>query len=213
VVFSWRRVREEMRAVLHLDEEPSRLATAMAVGVFIGITPVYGLHTFLALLAAWLFRLNKAVTITGAWLNLPWFAPFVYTACLALGQAVLSGDFSRFSWAHLAGLAAGAEAYLHATPRENAGAFFQFLWDMLFKASLPLLVGTTIVGALLAGVAYVVTLEGVRDVRRLRHRLHHEAPPPPVPGPGPAGRPAPPAPGADPEEAGHAVASRHERRA
>ena len=85
MVFSWRRLRERATAVLQLDEEPSHLAASMAAGVFIGVTPFYGLHTVLALAAAYVFRLNKAATITGAWLNLPWFAPVVYAGALRLG--------------------------------------------------------------------------------------------------------------------------------
>jgi uncharacterized protein (DUF2062 family) len=174
VLFSWRRFRERATAVLHLDEEPSRLAAGMAVGVFIGFTPFYGLHTLLALAAASVFRLNKVATITGAWINLPWFAPFVYGFCLRLGEAVLTGDWSSFSLASVQGLA----LYLRASPRETAGTLYRVVWDMLFVASKPLFVGTTIVGILLAVVAYFITLEAVRDVRRLRARMHpaHERP-------------------------------------
>jgi uncharacterized protein (DUF2062 family) len=89
MVLSWRRFRERATAVLHLDEEPSRLAAGMATGVFIGLTPFYGLHTLLALVAAYVFRLNKAATITGAWLNLPWFAPFVYAGAVWIGSVLL----------------------------------------------------------------------------------------------------------------------------
>jgi uncharacterized protein (DUF2062 family) len=178
MVFSWRRLREHATAVLHLDEEPSRLAAGMAVGVFIGVTPFYGLHTLLALAAAYIFRLNKAATITGAWLNLPWFAPFVYGFCLRLGEAVLSGDWSRFSLATVYELAGSAGHYLRANPRETAGTLWQVVWDLLFAASKPLFVGTLIVGTVLGVVAYFVTLEAVRDVRRLRARRHppHGAP-------------------------------------
>ncbi|HWC04325.1 MAG TPA: DUF2062 domain-containing protein [Methylomirabilota bacterium] len=168
MVFSWRRLRERATHVLHLDEEPSRLAVGMAAGVFIGVTPFYGLHTLMALGAAYVFRLNKVATITGAWLNLPWFAPFVYGFCLRLGEGVLTGDWSSFSLASIHGLA----AYLRASPRETAGTLYQALWDMLFVASKPLFVGTTIVGIVLAVAAYFVTLEAVRDVRRLRARMH-----------------------------------------
>lgn len=172
MLFSWRRFRERVTTVLHLDEEPSRLAAGMAVGVFIGITPFYGLHTLLALLAAFVFRLNKAATITGAWVNLPWFAPFVYGFCLKLGEAVLSGDFSGFSWSSLSGLAEAAGAYLRAGPREHAGNLWQIVWEMLFIASKPLFVGTTLVGVTLGIATYFITLEAVRDIRRLRHRIH-----------------------------------------
>ena len=172
MVFSWRRLRERATAVLHLDEEPSRLAAGMAVGVFIGITPFYGLHTLIALGAAYVFRLNKAATITGAWLNLPWTAPFVYGFSLTLGEAVLNGDWSRFSMASVHGLAESAGAYLRAGPRETADNLWQLVWSMLFVASKPLFVGTTILGFVLAIVAYFVTLEAVRDVRRIRARIH-----------------------------------------
>jgi uncharacterized protein (DUF2062 family) len=172
VIFSWRRFRERATAVLHLDEEPSRLAASMATGVFIGLTPLYGLHTLLALGAAYVFRLNKVATITGAWINLPWFAPFVYAFCLRVGESVLTGDWSSFSLGSVAELAESAGAALRASPRETAGTLYQVVWDMLFVASKPLLVGTTIVGTLLAVIAYFVTLEAVRDVRRLRARVH-----------------------------------------
>jgi uncharacterized protein len=168
LVLSWGRFREKVTAVLHLDEEPSRLAAGMATGVFIGVTPFYGLHTLLALAVAYVFRLNKAATITGAWLNLPWFAPFVYAFCLHLGEAVLTGDWSSFSPASIHGLA----AYLKVSPRETAGTLYQMVWDMLFVASKPLFVGTTLVGLVLAVAAYFITLEAVRDVRRLRARVH-----------------------------------------
>jgi uncharacterized protein (DUF2062 family) len=174
VLLSWRGFRERVRGVLHLDEEPSRLATAMAVGVFIGFTPFYGLHTLLALLVAFLFRLNKVAIVTGAWINLPWFAPFVYAFCLRLGEAVLSGDFSGFSWASVRVLAQGAGAYLHASPRESAGDLYRVLWDMLFVASRPLFVGTILVGLVAGTITYFVTLEAIRDVRRLRQRLRPE---------------------------------------
>jgi uncharacterized protein (DUF2062 family) len=172
VVFSWRHLRERATHVLHLDEEPSRLAAGMAAGVFIGLTPFYGLHTLLALVVAYVFRLNKAATITGAWLNLPWFAPFVYGFCLQLGEAVLTGDWSSFSLAGVHGLAESAGAYLRAGPRETADNLWRLIWSMLFVASKPLFVGTTIVGLVLAVAAYFITLEAVRDVRRLRARMH-----------------------------------------
>jgi uncharacterized protein (DUF2062 family) len=181
MVFSWRRLRERATHVLHLDEEPSRLAAGMAAGVFIGMTPFYGLHTLLALAAAYVFRLNKAATVTGAWLNLPWFAPFVYGFSLQLGEAVLTGDWSSFTFAGVHGLADWAGSYLRAGPRETADNIWHLIWRMLFVASKPLFVGTTIVGLVLAVPAYFITLEAVRDVRRLRARMHHTH--------GPSGRP------------------------
>jgi uncharacterized protein (DUF2062 family) len=80
-----RRTLARFPAVLHFDDPPGRLALALAVGVFISCTPFYGLQTVLSVLVATLFGLNKAATVTGTWLNLPWFTPFVYSAALAIG--------------------------------------------------------------------------------------------------------------------------------
>lgn len=85
-----RRWLDGFRGALRLEEEsPWRLALALAVGVFISFTPFYGLQTILSILVATVFRLNRAVTVAGAWLNLPWFAPFVYGAAVTLGALVL----------------------------------------------------------------------------------------------------------------------------
>lgn len=146
----------------------------MAVGVFIGITPFFFLHTILALVVAFVFRLNKAATITGAWINLPWFAPFVYAFCLELGRAMLSGDFSVV-W-RIGELPGFAAALIHTNPVDHVGSFWDLLLRAMFEASLPLFVGTTVVGVVLGLVTYLVTLEAVREVRRLRR--HPAAPMP-----------------------------------
>src|SRR5262249_61354043 len=57
-------------------------------------------------------------TITGAWINLPWFAPFVYAFCLELGQAVLSGNVG-LAWS-FGGPADGAAALLPPSARAPA---------------------------------------------------------------------------------------------
>ena len=84
-----RRFLDRARAVLHLDDPPWRIALALAVGVFISCTPTFGFQTLLALLVATVARLNRAATVTGAWLNLPWVAPFVYAGALKLGELLL----------------------------------------------------------------------------------------------------------------------------
>lgn len=188
MLLSWRAIKERIRSVLHLDEEPWRIAAGMAVGVFISFTPFYGFHTVMALVCAFAFRLNKAATITGAWLNLPWFAPFVYGFAFEVGELILSGGRQGIGWG---ALAAVAQPYLKAVPdQEVARSLLNLLWQLMFVASKPLVVGTTVVGTVAGLAAYFITLEAVKDVRRLRARLH---PPDPPAGEDPgSGRPADP---------------------
>ena len=78
-----------MRTVLQLDDAPWRIALALAVGVFISCTPTFGFQTLLAFAVATVARLNRAATVTGVWINLPWVTPFVYAGALKLGGAIL----------------------------------------------------------------------------------------------------------------------------
>ena len=71
------------------EDRPWRVALALSVGVFISFTPFYGVQTILALVVATLLRLNRAITVTGTWMNLPWFAPFIYAGAIKLGTVLL----------------------------------------------------------------------------------------------------------------------------
>jgi uncharacterized protein (DUF2062 family) len=102
-----------LAALLPHDESPWRVALALAVGVFISFTPFWGFQTLLALLVATLSRLNRAVTVAGTWLNLPWFAPFVYAGAVKLGAWLLpdlSGVAGVWTWLLLGTTALGLAA-------------------------------------------------------------------------------------------------------
>ena len=118
---SARALRARFVALLHLDDPPWRVALALAVGVFISFTPFVGFQTLLALLVAAIARLNAAVVVTGTWLNLPWFMPFVYAGALKVGAWLLPdlhslGDWSLalFIGTTLLGFAAAVVTYLVA---------------------------------------------------------------------------------------------------
>jgi hypothetical protein len=153
VVVRWPVGRHLFTALLHLDERPGRIALAMAVGVFIGCTPFWGLQTILSIVVALVFRLNKLATVTGTWLNLPWVAPFVYAAALRIGTAVLPDqDGARNAWL----------VYLLEHPGRMS---WRHVVDLLPHVSLALIIGTTIVGAIAASATYVVA-RGVIAARR-----------------------------------------------
>jgi uncharacterized protein len=108
-----RQAAARLAALLPHDESPWRVALALAVGVFISFTPLWGVQTLLALLIATLGRLNRAVTVAGTWLNLPWFAPFVYAGAVKLGAWLLpdlSGLAGVSAWLLLGTTALGAAA-------------------------------------------------------------------------------------------------------
>jgi uncharacterized protein len=109
----WRAWKTRLGALFQLEDSPWRTALALAVGVFISFTPFWGFQTLLALLVATVSRLNVAVTLTGTWLNLPWFAPFVYAGAVKLGALLLpdlSGLAGFSAWLMVGSTALGLGA-------------------------------------------------------------------------------------------------------
>ena len=147
------RIFDRARTLLHLDDPPWRLALALAVGVFISCTPLYGVQTVLALVLATVFRLNKAATVVGTWLNLPWFAPFVYAAALKIGAWVLAEVRNR---------EAESLALLFGTPLRMS---LHDLVSVLPDISLALVIGTTVVGLVAGTATYLIALGMIRRRR------------------------------------------------
>lgn len=156
------RLRDRLRALLQLDDPPWRTALALALGVFIGCTPFWFFQTLIALVLATIFRLNRVATVTGAWLNLPWVAPFVYGAALKIGTLIIPGQD-----------AAAAE-----TVRLLLGGHDAFDWnealDLLRETSIALLAGTSIVGVVAAAATYVIALTILVARRRRSPARRHD---------------------------------------
>ena len=62
---------------------------AFALGVFMGISPFLGLHYLVGFFLAWLFRLNKLVTMVGVTVSNPWTIVPISTFCAWLGAKLL----------------------------------------------------------------------------------------------------------------------------
>ena len=78
---SLHRLRTEGRA-------PARQALAVGVGLFIGCTPLYGLHLALSVAAGWLLRVNRLLVYAAAHISNPVMAPFLLVAELQAGAWV-----------------------------------------------------------------------------------------------------------------------------
>src|SRR6266480_3372756 len=83
--------RATFRRLLAIDDPPERTALAFSVGVFIGFSPVLGLHTIIATLVAFLFRFNKVAIYLGTYINNPFLTlvPIILVS-YAIGAFLLS---------------------------------------------------------------------------------------------------------------------------
>ena len=88
-------IKEEL---LGNNESPLKSAQAIALGVFIGLTPLWGFHTILVLSLAVLFKLNKAISFAFTNVSFPPFIPFTVYAGIMIGNNVL-GEPTDYSFA------------------------------------------------------------------------------------------------------------------
>ncbi len=80
------RFRTRLQAAVGTHEPPSRLAAAWGIGIAVGLSPFLGLHTVLALLLAFSFKLNKLDVLLGTLIMNPWTFPLYFPAATLLGR-------------------------------------------------------------------------------------------------------------------------------
>ena len=71
-----------------------RKALSVALGVFVGISPLWGLHTIIVVFLAVALKLNKVIAFTFSNVSLPPFIPFILYASLKLGSWLLGSEFN-----------------------------------------------------------------------------------------------------------------------
>jgi uncharacterized protein len=133
--------KKRLYSILSLDSHPGHIAAGFAVGVFISFTPFFGLHTPLAIAAAFIFRLNKVTCITGAWVNTP------ITVIPILGIGYKLGRFLRGRSVNELTLPGGFTA-------ENLEHFGKSLLTGSSVHAKSLILGTSILGFFAAVIAY-----------------------------------------------------------
>jgi len=143
----WGKIREKLLDALSSEMDEKGLAAGFAVGVFFSFTPLVSLHTVLALLVAFLFRLSKIAAVAGVWVNNPYTMPFVFYGCLRLGEWILGTGFHPLAF-----------------ERWTIDAFLRTAMPLVA----PLLVGTTIVGLIAAVAAYFIVYRVAVRVKSAR---------------------------------------------
>lgn len=120
----WRRLRGT-------PGSPARAAAAVAIGVFIGCQPLYGLHFALVLGVCLPLRLDAVLSYLAANISNPVFAPFLIVTEVEAGAYVTTGHFVAFD--------------VEQAKAVGAAGFARQLF-----------VGSLLIGALLAALAFGV---------------------------------------------------------
>ncbi len=136
-------LRAKWGQLFHLKDSPHAVAIGMAVGVFFGFTPLWGLKTLLALGFTRLLRGSMVAAVIAVTLHdvfLP-FMPLMLRWEYDLGYWLLSRPHELPARLHLSG--ASPATWLH--------------WSTFFTVGRPLLAGAVVLASPLALATYYLT--------------------------------------------------------
>ncbi len=145
--------RKASRRLLAIDDPPERTALAFSIGVFIAFSPFLGLHTLMATVLAFAFRLNKIAIYTGTFVNNPFltFVP-ITLASYAVGAFLLGRP--------LALPPESMELLLH--PHLLTGDYWRQLLARSTDVLLPFAIGGTVLSFVGAFISYPLSLRLLR---------------------------------------------------
>ena len=124
--------------VLKEHDNPHEIALGVAIGSFIGILPVYGLHTVLCLIALFLIpRANKLAILLGTNVSLPPTIATITWTSYDIGRLILiNKHYPPISW-----------EYIKNFKISRVSEFYY-----------PLFIGSAVLGLLCAVFFYFITL-------------------------------------------------------
>ena len=74
---------------LHSHDSPRKKALSIALGIFIGLSPLWGFHTVLVIFLAMVLNLNKVIAFAFSNISIPPMIPFILYASTLMGNFVL----------------------------------------------------------------------------------------------------------------------------
>ena len=136
--------------VLKEHHNPHEIALGVAIGSFIGILPLYGLHTVLCLVALFLIpRANKLAILLGTNVSLPPTIATITWTAYDIGRMLLfNNNYPPLSWKYLSGF------------KFSKGSEFYY----------PLFIGSLVLGLLVAVSLYLITW-AIADHLRKKHAI------------------------------------------
>jgi len=135
-----------IESIKQLKGDPNFIASGMAIGIFIGITPTFPFHTVLAVALAFILRASKAAAAIGVWIGNPLTIPFIYMGSYKTGSLILGTSI----------------------PFDTKYTTLTELTKLGIDATLALITGGIIIGIVPAVAAYFLTRRLVKKFRSRR---------------------------------------------
>lgn len=78
--------------LVRIDDPPEKIARGVAIGVFMGIFPTFGLGIVFAIIASYFLKANKAAAVIGSFIMNPLTTPFFWTLSSVVGASIFWKD-------------------------------------------------------------------------------------------------------------------------
>jgi len=140
-----KRLKEKFMILIKSNSAPEHIALGVAIGVFIGVTPLYGFHTVLVIITAILIpKTNKIAILIGSNISTPPTAPFISWGGYEIGKILLGDKYPAIQWTYLK----------------------HFRYSDIKEILFPLFLGSFILGLVLAVCSYFIMLILVKKFRK-----------------------------------------------
>ena len=165
----WNKAKAWFIHLLHLDDSSHSIALGAAIGVFIAMTPTIGFQMLLIYFIASILRANRIAGVPMAWITNPATILPIYSFNLLVGISIAGGS---------AAMREEFEQALEGIMNKDLPWWdlVKQWWDVVMHVTLPLWVGSIVVGLASGTVAYAVMYYLITVYRRHhRRRLELEA--------------------------------------
>ncbi len=146
-------------SILGVHDTPHGIALGCALGLFVGISPAYGLHTILVLALAPLLGANIPAALACMWINNP--LTFIPISTMAYGI----GAFLMGSKAHP--IEPLIRQAIHATGGWDG--VMSTYWGILSDVIVEMLLGSLVLGLFGAALGYLLMKRGIIYYRRRKY--------------------------------------------
>ena len=141
-----RKIKDFVVQAKHLQGDPRYVATGMAIGVFIGVTPTIPLHTVLAVALSFVFKCSKPAAIIGVWVGNPITIPFFYIGSYYLGTFLFN----------------------ISTPFNPDHISIHQLMELGLEITVAMNIGGVLLGIPFGVAAYFITLKAFKSIRGIK---------------------------------------------
>ncbi len=151
-----RLIRRTLQLLALIQDSPRRIAMAFSLGVFLGFSPLIGIHTLLGLGLAYFLRLSKIGVLVGVYMNSPWLLVPYY-------------GFATWFGVKITGMPEGTRLPEMSFRQIFGWHFWQTLFHQ-YQLLVPAVVGSTILAVLFALLAYPLALHALQKL--MSNRRH-----------------------------------------